>query len=763
MDKKLYDLMDWPEIEAVVYSECRRPMELLGQHVTSEGLLFQTYRPGAKSVSVELTGKNKRYGMELVDEAGYFAVLIPGKRRVQYELLVEYEEGKTERIMDTYSFHVKILESELKHFEAGLNYEIYKVLGAHPMTVEGVEGVHFAVWAPNAWRVSVVGDFNGWDGRLHQMQLWEKYGVFELFIPGVRAGDLYKYEIKFKGGMVGLKSDPYGFYSEVRPDNASIVYDLDKYVWTDGDWMESRELNKDKPMAVYELHLGSFMKPEDGREFYNYRELAPLLIKYVKEMGYTHVELMPVMEHPFDGSWGYQVTGYYAPTSRYGTPEDFRYLIDLLHCSGIGVILDWVPAHFPKDSFGLARFDGTALYEHLDPRQGEHPEWGTLIYNYGRPQVRNFLMANALFWAKEYHADGLRMDAVASMLYLDYGKQSGQWVANMYGGNENLEAVEFFKQLNTVYRKQIKGSMLIAEESTAWPMVTGDVKEGSLGFDYKWNMGWMNDFLDFISADPLFRKGRYGELTFSMIYAYSEDFILVLSHDEVVHGKCSMINKMPEQELDGKFSDLRAAYGFMFTHPGKKLLFMGQDFGQFNEWWEKKALDWEELSKEHNQKLHRYMKDLLAFYKNEPALYELDYDPEGFEWINNISADECIVSFLRRAKNGDELLIVVSFTPVLREKYKIGVPSPGQYKEVFNSNGRKYGGTGKINSRMRLSEESECDNRDNSIRITVPPLGICIFRRVGELPPEEEKVKPETEKPLKKPAAGKKKGRRADK
>ena len=732
MDKKLYDLMDWPEIEAVVYSECKHPLDILGQHVTADGLLFETFKPGAVGVKVLLTGKNKTYDMEQVDEAGYFALLIPGKRRVAYELLVDYGDGNTKQIPDTYNFKVQILESELERFEAGINYELYNILGAHPMEVDGVKGVHFAVWAPNAWRVSVVGDFNSWDGRVHQMQFIDKYGVYELFIPGVKPLDIYKYELKYKGGMIGLKADPYAFYSELRPNNASIVYDIDKYVWTDSDYLENRDLNKDKPMSIYELHLGSFMKPDDGREFYNYRELAPLIIKYVKEMGYTHVELMPIMEHPFDGSWGYQVTGYYAPTSRYGTPDDFRYFVDLLHCSGIGVILDWVPAHFPKDDFGLARFDGTALYEHLDPRQGEHPEWGTYIYNYGRPQVRNFLIANALFWAKEYHVDGLRMDTVASMLYLDYGKKNGEWVANMYGGNENLDAVAFFKQLNAVYKKKNRTSMLIAEESTAWPMVTGDIKDGSLGFDYKWNMGWMNDFLDFMSADPLFRKGRYGELTFSMIYAYSEDFILVISHDEVVHGKCSMINKMPEADISEKFADLRTAYGFMYTHPGKKLLFMGQDFGQFNEWWEKKSLDWDELSKEYNQKLHRYMKDLNVLYKKEPALYELDYNPEGFEWINNISADECIVSYVRRAKNGDELLVVVSFTPVLREKYKIGVPKAGHYKEIFNSNAKKYGGTGKLNSRVKVSQERECDNRKDSIYITIPPLGMCIFRRVDE-------------------------------
>ena len=729
MDKKLYDLMDWPEIETVTYSECRKPFDILGQHVTADGLLFQVFKPYASKVSLIINSKKKKYEMEKVDDDGYFACLIPGKKKLAYRLEIEYDNGYIEEIDDCYAHLPSIPKAELEAFKAGINYEIYKILGAHPMSFNGVLGVRFAVWAPNAWRVSVVGDFNNWDGRTHQMQFLEDYGVFELFIPGVKELDIYKYEIKFKGGMVGLKSDPYGCYSEVRPDNASIVYDIDKYVWTDGDWLEERDINKNKPMSILELHLGSFMKPDDGREFYNYRELAPLLIKYVKEMKYTHVELMPVMEHPFDGSWGYQVTGYYAPTSRYGTPDDFRYFIDLLHCSGIGVILDWVPAHFPKDTFGLARFDGTALYEHLDPRQGEHPDWGTYIYNYARPEVKNFLIANALYWGKEFHADGIRIDAVASMLYLDYGKRNGQWVANMYGGNENLDAIDFFKKLNTIYKKQVKGSMLIAEESTAWPMVTGDIKEGSLGFDYKWNMGWMNDFLGFISTDPLFRKGRYGELTFSMIYAYSEDFILVLSHDEVVHLKCSMINKMPEQDIDAKFADLRAAYGFMFTHPGKKLIFMGQDFGQSAEWSEKLSVSWDELENERNKKLHRYFKDLNELYRSEPALYELDYSTEGFEWINNISADECIVSYIRRDKKGNELLVVVSFTPVLREKYKIGVPSAGTYREIFNSNSKKYGGTGKINSRAKESVVDECDNRDNSIRITIPPLGICIFKK----------------------------------
>ena len=467
---------------------------------------------------------------------------------------------------------------------------------------------------------------------------------------------------------------------ELRPSNASVVYDIKNYRWNDDEWMAKRDADKDKkkPVSIYEMHVGSFKTPDDGREFYNYRELAPLVIDYVRKMQYTHIELMPIMEYPFDGSWGYQVTGYYAPTARYGTPDDFKFFMDEMHKAGIGVILDWVPAHFPKDAFGLARFDGTCLYEHLDPRQGEHPEWGTLIYNYGRPEVIDFLISNAIFWAKEYHADGIRMDAVASMLYLDYGKRNGEWIPNMYGGNENLEAVELLKRLSDEFSKKAPDVWLVAEESTAWPKVTGATADGGLGFDYKWNMGWMNDFLDFMSCDPLFRKGRYNELTFSMVYAYSEDFILVLSHDEVVHGKCSMLNKMPGADKAEKMNNLRAAYGFMFTHPGKKLLFMGQDFGMENEWWEARQIDWELTELSENTALMNYVRDLNKLYRNEPALYELDFDPEGFEWINNISANECIVAFARKASDGSELIVVANFTPVERDKVQNRRSGDGQ-------------------------------------------------------------------------------------
>jgi 1,4-alpha-glucan branching enzyme len=496
-------------------------------------------------------------------------------------------------------------------------------------------------------------------------------------------------------------------------------------------------------MSIYEVHLGSWKKPciEDGRDFYNYRELAPMLAGYVKDMGYTHVELMPIMEHPFDGSWGYQVTGYFAPTARYGSPEDFMFFMDYMHQQGIGVILDWVPAHFPRDAFGLANFDGTCLYEHLDPRQGAHPHWGTLIYNYGRPQVSNFLIANALFWVDKFHVDGIRMDAVASMLYLDYGKSDGEWVANIYGGNENLEAVELFKHMNSIFKKRKDGAILIAEESTAWPMITGDLDKGGLGFDLKWNMGWMNDFTNYMKCDPLFRKGRHGELTFSMIYAYSEKFMLVFSHDEVVHEKGSLINKMPGDE-EQKFANLRVTFGFMMAHPGKKLLFMGQDFAQVSEWNEEKSLDWELLNQDKHAQMNRYTKDLNKLYRQYPAMYQLDFVEEGFEWISNMDADHSILVFIRKTcKKEETLLIVCNFTPVVYQAFSIGVPFEGKYKEVFNSDRECYGGQGNINSRLKQSKLQDADGRDNAISIIVPPLGLTIF---SCFPTKNENIKEKT-------------------
>ena len=721
--------MDWPEIEAVVYSEEYAPREILGPHVTGDGVLVQCFFPGADKVTVKTTKDGREYPMSKEDDAGYFAVLLSGRKIPEYTYLVE-QEGEQIECYDAYAFPCQITLEEEQKFINGICYDIYEKLGAHPMTVNGVDGVYFAVWAPNAARVSVVGDFNHWDGRVYQMQRLSVSGIYELFIPQIPVGSLYKYELKLKDGLTYLKADPYANQAELRPATASVVADLTKYIWKDQTWMKERKKiqTEDAPMFVYEMHLASWKKPEDGREFYNYRELAPMIVAYVKEMGYTHVELMPVMEHPFDASWGYQVTGYYAPTSRYGSPEDFMYFVDTLHQAGVGVILDWVPAHFPRDTFGLANFDGTCLYEHLDPRQGYHPHWGTLIYNYGRPQVKNFLIANALFWTEKFHADGIRFDAVASMLYLDYGKNDGEWVANIYGGNENLDAVELLKHLNSIFKKKHPDALLIAEESTAWPRVTGSVDtEEGLGFDYKWNMGWMNDFIGYMSNDPYFRGAHHNELTFSMVYAYSERFMLSLSHDEVVHQKGSLLEKMPGTE-DKKFANLRAAYGFFMAHPGKKLLFMGQEYGQVHEWAENKALDWEDLEKPAHRQMQNYMKALIQLYKTHPALWKLDYDSDGFEWINCVEWEKSMVTFLRKSKKQEDTLVVIcNFSDVAYEEELVGVPYAGKYKEILNSDAKEYGGTGVVNPRVKIAKKEETDDRPYTIKVKVAPLSVAIY------------------------------------
>jgi 1,4-alpha-glucan branching enzyme len=659
--------------------------------------------------------------------------------------------------MDPYSFAPCYTEGDLKKFESGVHYSIYEKMGAHPMTIDNTEGVYFSVWAPCAMRVSVVGDFNLWDGRRHQMRRLGDSGIFELFIPGLKAGMLYKYEIKHMNGTPQLKSDPYANYTELRPFNASIVWDMKKYQWEDQEWMEKRKSTnqKEQPISIYEVHLGSWIRKGtdfdengnsiNGSEFYNYRELAEKLGAYVKDMGYTHVELLPVMEHPLDESWGYQVTGYYAPTSRYGTPDDFMYFMDYMHRQGIGVLLDWVPAHFPRDSFGLASFDGTCVYEHKDPRQGYHPHWGTLIYNYGRPGVSNFLIANALFWADKYHADGIRMDAVASMLYLDYGKEPGEWIPNMYGGHENLEAIEFLKHLNSIFKSRKDGAVLIAEESTSWPRITGALSEQGLGFDYKWNMGWMNDFTGYMQCDPYFRKQHYGELTFSMLYNYSEDFILVFSHDEVVHEKGSMMGKMPGDTLEAKAANLRAAYGFLMGHPGKKLLFMGQEFAQIGEWNEKKGLDWDILQYPVHNLTKDYVKALNGLYTNHPALYQSDYSPEGFEWIDCANSKDSIVIFLRKnGKKEDILLFVCNFDTMVHENFLLGVPYSGSYKEILNSDEKAFGGEGHVNTNEIASKKKTVHEREDSIEITVAPLSVQVFAYHSG---EERQVKKEIEQP----------------
>lgn len=739
MNSKLYNLMDWPMIEGIVYSDTDAPQKLLGGKLCKEGFLIQAFRPDCVEMSVRVEGVKKTYSMEKVDEAGYFAVLIPSKKVLSYTLLAENVKGKLEEYIDPYIFPDTIDDKELKKFNAGIHESIYKILGSHPMEINGTVGTRFAVWAPNASRVSVVGDFCKWDGRIYQMKKHPESGVFELFIPGVVEGDIYKYEIRKKGGKCVLKADPYAKCSQKRPDNASVVYADIEYMWSDDNWMKNRKdtFTEKTANSIYELHLGSFKKPNKKDAFYNYTELADMVIEYVKNMGYTHVELMPIMEHPLDASWGYQITGYYAPSSRYGTADDFKTFVNKLHAAGIGVILDWVPAHFPKDEAGLASFDAGHLYEYEDPRKANHPEWGTLVFDYGRPEVRNFLIANALMWLREFHVDGLRIDAVASMLYLDYGRKPGEWVANIYGGKENLEAVGFIQQLNKIIKKNYKDVIVIAEESTAWPRVTGDDAEG-LGFDYKWNMGWMNDFLSFMKFDPIYRKAHYNELTFSMIYNYSENFILTLSHDEVVHGKASMLGKMPGDKESLKFANLRAAYGYMFTHPGKKLLFMTSDFGQYDEWNENSEIQWNLLDVKKHKEISDYVKALNKLYMSEPALHELDYDVNGFEWINNFSANETILVYLRKAENGENLLVVANFTPVVRKKYKIGMPFAGKCKEIFNSDAKEFGGEGNINSKVIKSDESECDGRENSVYITVPPLGISVFRCIPYT--EEEKI-----------------------
>ncbi len=728
MNKKLYKLMNWPQIEAIIYSEADDPHTVLGAHVVGNSVLVQTFQPGAKSVRLQLVEGDKSYKMEQADEEGYFALLLPGKTVPDYEYIVEAENGSLRKVKDAYNFAPQITRQDTEKFNAGIHYMIYEKLGAHPMKIGDTEGTYFAVWAPNALRVSVVGDFNGWDGRVHQMRrLWES-GIFELFLPDVKAGDCYKFEVKAKGGLTFMKADPYGFGAELRPGSASVVRNIDGFAWKDSKWIKNRQTMQaqDKPMSVYEVYLGSFDKPKDGREFYTYRELAPKIIEYVKKMGYTHIELMPIMEHPLDESWGYQVIGYYAPTARYGTAEDLMYFVNEMHKEGIGVLFDWVPAHFPRDTYGLSGFDGTCLYEHQDPRQGFHPHWGTLIYNYGRPEVTNYLIANALYWVEQYHADGIRIDAVASMLYLDYGKNDGEWVANIYGGNENLEAVEFLKHLNSIMKKRNPGVLMIAEESTAWPRVTGSFDEDGLGFDLKWNMGFMNDYLGYISTDPFFRSGCHNELTFSMIYAYSEKFMLVLSHDEVVHGKKTLLGKMPG-ERKKQFANLRLTYAYHMTHPGKKLLFMGQDIGEYDEFNEKRAVEWELLENEDHGKLNQMVADLNRLYTSKPALYAKDTSWEGFEWINCITPNACMLSYIRKTDNADDMLVVVANFADVRQEFRIGVPCEGKYKEIFNTDDKSYGGSGCINNKVCETLDMEWDGKPCAIDMVSAPLSISIF------------------------------------
>ena len=626
-----------------------------------------------------------------------------------------------------------VTEYDMYLFGEGTHYNIYEKLGAHPGKKGRKKGIYFDVWAPNASNVWVIGSFNDWDETATPMERLEPNGIYEAFVPEAKMGDMYKYLIETSEGEYLYKADPYANYAELRPGTASRIADISELKWTDDVWMEQLAKQTDvyeQPLSIYEVHPGSWMRHPDGTEdgFYTYRELAKALTDYVKEMGYTHVELMGISEYPFDGSWGYQVTGYYAPTSRYGTPEDFAYLINYLHRHKIGVILDWVPAHFPKDAHGLAEFDGSCLYEYADSRKGEHPDWGTKIFDYSKNEVKNFLIGSALMWIEKYHIDGLRVDAVASMLYLDYGKEDGQWVPNKYGENKNLEAIEFFRHINTLITGRNPGTMMIAEESTAWPMVTGDVTEGGLHFTYKWNMGWMHDFLDYMKLDPYFRKFNHHKMTFAMEYNYSEKYILVLSHDEVVHLKCSMINKMPGTE-DDKFKNLMAGYAFMMGHPGKKLLFMGQDIAQLREWSEARELDWYVLEDPRHQHIQNFVKELLHMYRKYPALYTMDDRREGFEWINANDGDRSIFSFVRHGKTGrNSLLFVCNFTPVERPDYRVGVPKKKQYTLILDSEDARFGGSGKEKPKTYTAVKSECDARPYSLAYPLPAYGVAVFK-----------------------------------
>ncbi len=716
-------------IESILRAECADPFAVLGMHQTEGILQVRAFLPGADSATVVERGGAGRWPMQLVASEGLFVASIDDRAEpFAYELEVTEPGGDQRRMRDPYSFWPMLAEEDRYLFNEGKQHGAHRLLGAHPMDVDGVDGTYFAVWAPNARRVSVVGDFNGWDGRRHPMRPLGDSGLWEVFLPQVGVGALYKYELLDPSGQVLLKSDPYAFAAEPPPSTASLVEDIDDFTWNDDEWMERRADGQwvERPVSIYEVHPGSWRRNGDGSRL-NWRELAHQLVGYARDMGFTHLELMALAEHPFDGSWGYQVTGYFAPSARFGRPRDFAYFVDYCHRHHIGVIVDWVPGHFPKDAHGLARFDGTALYEHADLRQGWHPDWDTMIFNYGRDEVRSFLLSNALFWLEHYHVDGLRVDAVASMLYLDYSRQEGEWVPNRYGGRENLEAIEFLKELNSVVYARCPGAVTIAEESTAWPAVSRPVYAGGLGFGFKWNMGWMNDCLHYMERDPIHRRWHHGDLTFSMVYAHHENFVLPLSHDEVVHGKKSLLAKMPGDDWQ-KFANLRLLYGFMFGHPGKKLLFMGSELAPWNEWDHDRALDWQLLESAHHRGVQQWLRDLNRAYCNEPALHRADADPQGFAWIDCLDGEHSTLSFLRRAAGADEVVFVCNFTPVPREAYRLGVPRAGRYVEVLNSDATCYGGSGMGNGGTLVAEELPWHGQPASTVLQLPPLGVLVLR-----------------------------------
>jgi len=721
------------EVDKLIAGAHPDPFRILGPHRVGDDLAIRVYRPDVAKVEVVLTRKSdERFPAERLRPEGFFQACLRGIRQnVSYELHLTGVDGSTAIVHDPYSYGAIMGEVDLHLFAEGNLLEIYEQFGAHLRKVGGIEGVYFAVWAPNAQRVSVVGDFNGWNGTTNPMRHLIGSGVWELFLPGVGEGEHYKFQIRTPGGALLLKSDPFAFFNQHGVRTSSLVYNLERYRWRDNEWMAARPKRRleTSPLSIYEVHLGSWRrKHEESNRSLSYLELADTLLPYVIEMGYTHIEMLPVAEHPFEGSWGYQVTNYYAPTSRLGSPDELRQFVDRCHQAGIGVIMDWVPAHFPKDIHALAEFDGTDLYEHLDPRQGEHQDWGTLIFNLGRNEVRNFLIGNALFWLDKYHIDGLRVDAVASMLYLDYSRKAGEWVPNAFGGRENLEAVYFLKRVNEVCYERFPGIMTIAEESTAWPGVSRPTHLGGLGFGFKWNMGWMHDFLHYMSLDPIFRRFHHNSITFSLMYAFQENFILVLSHDEVVHGKRSLLNKMPGDEWH-QFANLRMFLAWMYGHPGKKLLFMGGEFGQRREWNHDGELDWQLLGIPGHDGVRRLVQHLNYVYKTEPALWELDDTYEGFEWIDFHDADHSVVVFIRRSRADEVIIFAVNATPVVRHGYRLGVPHPGVYREIINTDAETYGGGNIGNMGGFEAEDLAWQGRTHSLMVSLPPLATIAFKR----------------------------------
>ena len=727
-------------IDHLVHGNFWDPFSVLGSHeVQASGRpsrAIRAFLPEASQAWVVLSeklGNGAKVPLRRIHPDGFFEVVVPEQADPSpYRLEIEGQDGHRWEIDDPYRFGPVLTDYDLHLLGEGTHYKSYEKLGAHLRVHQGVRGVHFAVWAPNALRVSVVGDFNRWDGRRNPMRACQG-GVWEIFLPGLIQGEVYKFEIKSRvNGYLVEKADPYGFSAEMRPKTASVIWDVTQFGWHDEEWMRTRAERQGlaAPVSIYEVHLGSW-KRKDNNDFLSYRELADDLVEYLGDTGFTHIELMPVNEHPFDGSWGYQPVGFFAPTSRHGTPDDFAYFVDTLHRNGFGVLVDWVPGHFPRDTHGLGFFDGTHLYEHEDPRLGEHQDWGTKIFNYGRAEVKNFLLGNALFWLERYHIDGLRVDAVASMLYLDYSRKPGEWVPNVFGGNENLEAIEFLKKLNEICHQEYPGIITAAEESTSFPGVSRPTYLGGLGFSLKWNMGWMNDTLVYFEKDPVYRKYDHGQLSFSLIYAFTENFILPLSHDEVVHGKGSLIDKMPG-DIWQKFANLRLLYGYMFGHPGKKLLFMGDEFAQWKEWEHDQSIDWHLLNYRDHQGMRHLVRDLNALYKAEPALHQVDFEWQGFEWVELHDWENSVLAFLRRGKDPSEVVLVVcNFTPVVREPYRIGVPIPGFYREILNTDSHIYGGSNVGNSGGTWAHHGEWGGRPFHLSLKLPPLGVVYLKLAG--------------------------------